>query len=150
MRHHHTALHVTDMERSERFYVDGLGLARLDAWTSGPYIGELYGRPEVKVRALLLATQDGSFRLELAHAEPLLPAVNPSEAQPGTAHLAFTDIDVRQVHARMTALGYSAVSEPVAPTSGPIAGGWLVYLLDPDGNRVELIQPPDWRPSGDS
>lgn len=150
MRHHHTALHVTDMERSERFYVDGLGLARFDAWTSGPYIGELYGRPDVTVRAMLLATSDGSFRLEIAHAEPLLPAVDPSRAQPGTAHLAFTDIDVREVYARMTALGYSAVSEPLAPTSGPIAGGWLVYLLDPDGNRVELIQPPDWRPSQDT
>ncbi|GGJ23793.1 VOC family protein [Paenarthrobacter histidinolovorans] len=150
MRHHHTALHVTDMERSERFYVDGLGLERLDAWTSGPYIGDLYGRPDVKVRAMLLGTRDGSFRLELAHAEPLLPAVNPSEAQPGTAHLAFTDIDVRQVYARMTALGYGAVSEPVAPSSGPIAGGWLVYLLDPDGNRVELIQPPDWRSGEES
>ena len=150
MRHHHTALHVTDMERSERFYVDVLGLERLDAWTSGPYIGDLYGRPDIKVRAMLLGTRDGSFRLELAHAEPLLPAVNPSEAQPGTAHLAFTDIDFRQVNARMTALGYGAVSEPVAPSSGPIAGGWLVYLLDPDGNRVELIQPPDWRSGEES
>ncbi|MGF6832359.1 catechol 2,3-dioxygenase-like lactoylglutathione lyase family enzyme [Paenarthrobacter sp. TE4293] len=146
MRHHHTALHVSDMERSERFYVDGLGLERLDAWTSGAYIGKLYGRADVKVTAMLLATSDGSFRLELAHAEPLLTAVDPSQAQPGTAHLAFTDIDVREVYARMMALGYGAISEPVAPTSGPIAGGWLVYLLDPDGNRVELIQPPDWRP----
>lgn len=32
MRHHHTALHVTDMERSARFYVDGLGLT---AWMRG-------------------------------------------------------------------------------------------------------------------
>jgi predicted enzyme related to lactoylglutathione lyase len=50
----------------------------------------------------------------------------------------------------MTALGYEAVSEPVAPASGPIAGGWLVYLLDPDGNRVELIQAPDWQGSDKS
>lgn len=150
MRHHHTALHVADLERSARFYEKGLGFTRLKEWTSGPYVGELYGRPNVKVKAMMLTAGDGSFRLELAHAEPLLPAVNPSEAQPGTAHLAFTDIDVREVYARITALGYSAVSEPVAPTSGPIAGGWLVYLLDPDGNRVELIQSPDWRSSEDS
>jgi catechol-2,3-dioxygenase len=50
----------------------------------------------------------------------------------------------------MTALGYSALSEPVAPTSGPVSGGLLIYLLDPDGNRVELIQPPDWQPSDNS
>lgn len=34
----------------------------------------------------------------------------------------------------MKALGYAAVSSPVTPTSGPNAGGLLVYLLDPDGN----------------
>ena len=33
-----------------------------------------------------------------------------------------------------------ATSSPVVPDSGPNAGGMLVYLLDPDGNRVELIQ----------
>ena len=149
IRHHHTALHVTDIERSARFYVEGLGLARLKSWTSGPYVGELYGRPDVKVKALMLSTGDG-FNLELVQVEDPPPAVNPSQAQPGTAHLAFTDIDLRKVYARMTALGYSALSEPVAPTSGPVAGGLLIYLLDPDGNRVELIQPPDWPPSDDS
>lgn len=44
----------------------------------------------------------------------------------------------------MTALGYAAESSPVTPTSGPNAGGLLVYLLDPDGNRVELIQAPGY------
>ncbi|WP_461173297.1 VOC family protein [Arthrobacter sp. Z1-9] len=145
IRHHHTALHVMDLERSARFYTDGLGLTHLDAWTSGPYIGELFGRPNVQVKALMLTTADGTFRLELVQVESPPPAVNPSEAQPGTAHLAFTDIDVRKVYAKMTALGYGALSEPVTPTSGPNAGGLLIYLLDPDGNRVELIQAPDWQ-----
>jgi catechol 2,3-dioxygenase-like lactoylglutathione lyase family enzyme len=140
IRHHHTALHVTDIER----------LTRLKAWTSGPYVGELYGRPNVKVHALMLTTDDGTFNLELVQVEDPPPAVNPSEAQPGTAHLAFTDIDVREVYARMTALGYRALSEPVAPASGPVAGGLLIYMLDPDGNRVELIQTPDWQPGDNS
>ena len=150
IRHHHTALHVTDLERSARFYVEGLGLTRLNAWTSGPYVGELYGRHNVKVKALMLTTGDGTFNLELVQVEDPPPAVNPSEAQPGTAHLAFADIDLRKVYARMTALGYKALSEPVAPASGPVSGGLLIYLLDPDGNRVELIQPPDWQPSDNS
>lgn len=147
IRHHHTALHVTDVERSARFYVDGLGLRRLDSWTSGPYIGELFGRPKVKVSALMLTTGDGNFRLELVQVEDPPPAVDPSQAQPGTAHLAFTGIDVRKVFASMSALGYGALSEPVEPASGPHAGGLLIYLLDPDGNRVELIQAPDWQES---
>ncbi|NQD87770.1 VOC family protein [Paenarthrobacter sp. CM16] len=150
IQHHHTALHVADLERSARFYADGLGLRRLEEWTSGAYISELFGRPNVKVRALMLATDDGNFRLELVQVEEPPPAIDPSQAQPGTAHIAFTGIDVRRVFAHMAAFGYGALSEPVEPASGPNGGGLLIYLLDPDGNRVELIQPPGWQESAKS
>jgi catechol 2,3-dioxygenase-like lactoylglutathione lyase family enzyme len=147
VRHHHSALHVKDLERSASFYVDGLGLKRAQAWRSGPYIGELFARPGVGVSALMLTTEDDAFQLELVQVDDPPPAVDPSQASPGTAHLAFTGIDVAEVFDRMTSLGYGALSRPVAPSSGPHAGGLLVYLLDPDGNRVELIQPPDyWDP----
>lgn len=146
IRHHHSALHVQSLERSARFYVDGLGLKRVQAWRSGPYIGELFARPGVGVSALMLATPDEAFQLELVQVDDPPPAVDPSQASPGTAHLAFSGVDVAEVFDRMTSLGYGALSKPVAPATGPIAGGLLVYLLDPDGNRVELIQPPDWDP----
>ena len=84
----------------------------------------------------------GAFHLELVQVDDPPPAVDPSQASPGTAHLAFTGIDVAEVFDRMTSLGYRSLSQPVSPSSGPNAGGLLVYLLDPDGNRVELMQPP--------
>jgi catechol 2,3-dioxygenase-like lactoylglutathione lyase family enzyme len=90
IQHHHTALHVLDLERSAAFYVDGLGLSRLEEWTSGRYIGELFGRPGVNVRAVLLTAGNGSFRLELVQVDAPPPAVDPSGAPPGTAHLAFS------------------------------------------------------------
>jgi catechol 2,3-dioxygenase-like lactoylglutathione lyase family enzyme len=142
IRHHHSALHVQSLERSAAFYVDGLGMKRVQAWRSGPYIEEMFARPGVRVSALMLATEDHAFYLELVQVDDPPPAVDPSQASPGTAHLAFTGIDVPQVYDRMMALGYGSLSKPVAPSSGPNAGGLLVYLLDPDRNRVELIQPP--------
>jgi lactoylglutathione lyase len=33
-----------------------------------------------------------------------------------------------------------SVSPPVTPTIGPNRGGRAVYLIDPDGFRVELIE----------
>ncbi|WP_270889211.1 VOC family protein [Pedococcus sp. 5OH_020] len=144
IRHHHSALHVRSLERSASFYVDGLGLKRVQEWRSGPYIGEMFARPGVGVSALMLATEDDAFQLELVQVDDPPPAVDPSQASPGTAHLAFTGIDVAEVFDRMMSLGYGSLSRPVAPSSGPNAGGLLVYLLDPDGNRVELIQPPNW------
>jgi hypothetical protein len=32
------------------------------------------------------------------------------------------------------------VSAPVTPTAGPNTGGRVVYMKDPDGIRVELVQ----------
>ena len=41
---------------------------------------------------------------------------------------------------RLASAGVKSVSAPVTPTIGPNKGGRAVYLIDPDGFRVELIQ----------
>ena len=40
----------------------------------------------------------------------------------------------------LIAKGVKAVSPPVTPTIGPNTGGRAVYMIDPDGIRVEFIQ----------
>jgi catechol 2,3-dioxygenase-like lactoylglutathione lyase family enzyme len=115
VRHHHTAFHVADLRRSSAFYVDGLGLTAVDRWRSGEYIGELFARPGVGVTALLLATQDRAFRLELVQVDSAPPPVDPSTAAPGTAHVAFTVSDVSSLFTRMKRLGFSSLSDPVVP-----------------------------------
>ena len=42
--------------------------------------------------------------------------------------------------ARLQGLGAELVSEPVHITEGINAGGWTVYLHDPDGVTLELVQ----------
>ena len=41
---------------------------------------------------------------------------------------------------RLKAAGVEAVSEPVSPTVGPNKGALAIYLIDPDGYRVELVE----------
>ena len=36
--------------------------------------------------------------------------------------------------------GVRFVSEPVPVTQGPNTGGFVVYIEDPDGNTLELIE----------
>ena len=38
--------------------------------------------------------------------------------------------------------GVRFVSEPVPVTQGPNTGGFVVYIEDPDGNTLELIERP--------
>jgi lactoylglutathione lyase len=66
--------------------------------------------------------------------------VDTGTANPGTAHTAYFVDDMDALYARLVAAGVRAVSPPVSPTIGPNVGGKAVYLMDPDGIRVELIQ----------
>jgi lactoylglutathione lyase len=66
--------------------------------------------------------------------------VDTRTANPGTAHVAFYVDDLDALFAELRGRGVKAVSEPVTPTIGPNKGGRAVYMIDPDGIRVELIQ----------
>jgi predicted enzyme related to lactoylglutathione lyase len=68
--------------------------------------------------------------------------IDPSTANPGTVHMAFEVDDVESIHARALAAGTGSVNDPVTPTAGRWVGGRSVYLLDPDGYRVEQLQRP--------
>jgi len=46
------------------------------------------------------------------------------------------------LHERLVAAGVSFVSPPVEVDTGINAGGYGLYLRDPDGIMVELFQPP--------
>jgi lactoylglutathione lyase len=62
---------------------------------------------------------------------------------PGMAHLCFAVDNIHEMFAKVTAAGYKARSpEPIAIPSGPNKGGYAVYLADPDGFVIEMIQRP--------
>ena len=58
----------------------------------------------------------------------------------GNAHIAFFVDELEPFYEKLAALGVKSVSRPVTPTIGPNQGGRAVYLIDPDGFRVELIE----------
>ena len=141
-RPHHTGFQVADLERSLAFYRDVLGFEVAFAWSPrAPYIAELVGYPGVDLHSAILRLPNSDVFLELleyrgVEREP----VDTRTANPGTAHIAFFVDDLDSLYERLTAQGVSSVSRPVTPTIGPNQGGRAVYLIDPDGIRVELIQ----------
>jgi lactoylglutathione lyase len=66
-------------------------------------------------------------------------AVDTRTGNPGTAHIAFFVDDCDALYEQLVAKGVRSVSAPVTPTIGPNTGGRAVYMIDPDGIRVELI-----------
>jgi lactoylglutathione lyase len=141
-RPHHTGLHVSDLERSLAFYRDLLGFELVFAWNpQAPYIGELVGYPDVDLHAAVVRPPNSDVFLELLEYRNVESTpVDARMASPGTAHTAYYVDDVDSLYAALVAKGVKSVSPPVTPTIGPNAGGRAVYLLDPDGIRVELIE----------
>lgn len=142
--HHHTGIQVTDLEKSLTFYCDLLGLELLLRWNrTAPYIETFSGYPGVDMHGAILRMPDSEAILEiLEYRNVERQAIDPSTANPGTAHIAFRVDDCDALYDRLTAQGVKSVSRPVTPSIGPNQGGRTVLILDPDGFRVELLQPP--------
>lgn len=139
---HHTGLTVRSLERSVAFYRDILGFEEAFAWNPrAPYIAELVGYPTVDLHSAILRIPGSDVFLELLEYRNVkADAVDSGNANVGTAHIAFAVDDLDALYADLTACGVASVSAPVTPTIGPNKGGRAVYMIDPDGFRVELIQ----------
>jgi lactoylglutathione lyase len=141
-RPHHTGIAVSDLERSVRFYRDVLGFELAFAWNPrADYIRTLIGYPGADVHSAILRMPNSDYFLELMEVRDVAKrAVDTGTANPGVAHIAFFTDDCDGLYAELRAKGVEAVSAPVTPTIGPNEGGRAVYMLDPDGVRLEFVQ----------
>ena len=145
---HHTGLTVRDLDASLRFYRDLLGMEVLfEAEREGGYFGAIVGYPDACVRMAHLALPGSEHRLEIFEYIRPQPRGDPGEPRDvGITHVCLAVADIEALHRRLAAAGIDFYSEPVLVDQGASAGGWGVYLRDPDGITVELFQPP--RPGG--
>jgi catechol 2,3-dioxygenase-like lactoylglutathione lyase family enzyme len=141
---YHTGFTVSDIERSLTFYRDVLGLKLVRRQTgTAPYLAMVTGFERVRLEIALLQPADGGSMLELLqYVSHPAPPTDRATNRPGNGHLCFKVEDVRGACAELRRRGVTLVSEPTEVTAGAHAGGWAVYLRDPDGFTVELYQEP--------
>ena len=141
-RPHHMGIQVADLERSLGFYRDILGFEVVFQWNpQAEYIRTITGYPGADIHAAILRMpgDTGVFLEILEYRNVEKTPVDTRTANPGTAHLAFFTDDCEALYAELVAKGVASVSPPVTPTMGPNTGGRAVYMIDPDGIRVEFI-----------
>ena len=146
----HLGICVRDLERSLRLYRDALGFLPLsEVQVSGDEAARLLRLPRVEQRTVFLE-RDGLRRALFAFAEPAPRGSGEPRAmnELGLAALALRVDDLEATAARCTEAGARLL--PETRTDHPGFGSKLVFLADPDGTLIELIEIPGdpWRPFG--
>lgn len=122
----HIGVNVTDLSRSERFYIEVFGLQRLGGSAEGARRFAFLGDGS-RLSITLWEQSRGTF----------------SAQSPGLHHLSFqasTMDDVRDAEARLKARGVQFVYDGVVPhAEGMDSGG--IFFEDPDGIRLEIFAP---------
>jgi len=139
----HIGIQVRDVDRSARFYADALGFVLVSRVSrSEPYVQRVVGCfPDVTLEIAMLAIPGTEVLLEILEYRGVEGTpVDPATVNPGTAHFCLYVDDLVGLHARLVAQGVEFVSDLETATAGPLAGRRLVYMKDPDGIRVELVE----------
>ncbi len=124
----HVTLVVADLERSARFYVDLLGMRRVE-------------RPGFNFPGLWFQAGDTQIHLILEHAQssPAGAALPPPSAGAGRVfHFAFEVDDARQAVATLKEHGVVVRGGPSLRPDGCVQ----TWCHDPDGHVVELFSRP--------
>lgn len=138
----HLGICVRDLERSLRFYRDGLGFVEAgDLSIAGEPTATLVEVPGLELEATYL-DRDG-LRIELLH-YPNPGTVGRAERrpmnQPGLTHLAVRVDDLDETIEKLTPLGATVLEH--TRIYDERFESHIVYMTDPDGTRLEVIQVP--------
>lgn len=120
----HTAISVSDLDESEGFYVDGLGLKRDREFTT-----------EDGVRSVFFAGDHGEVQCKFD------PTAEEVPAPAGFDHLAIGVEDIQAAFDRVTSVTECPVTSEPEPAED--LGIIYAFIEDPDGYAVELIESVD-------
>ena len=139
----HTGITVSNLERSLAFWRDVLGF-ELSHRThqKGELAGEITGVPGAEISLAVLKAPGHKIELLEYHAPADRKQVDLKPCDVGAAHVALTVDDLDAVLSAIATSGWHAAGKPQTLQSGPNAGRRVVYVRDPDGTTIELMQLP--------
>ena len=130
-----------DLATMRHFYESGLGLRFVSEARVPPETAQKYRLASGSATVIRLQTPYGErIKLIAPDAPVALPAQHAEHVfdQPNVMYLTFIIRDIQGVTARVLAQGGRAMSGPEPIESRP--GLFVVFLRDPEGNVVELVQ----------
>lgn len=116
----HVALRVKDLDRSTRFYTEVLGGDKVFEGTENGQVNVIYIK-------LADQTYIELFRSDHEH--------KTETGRTGYIHLCLTVDDIRSTEKDILRTGW-----PASPVKTGKYGNYQIWIKDPDGNEIELMQ----------
>jgi glyoxylase I family protein len=136
----HIGICVSDIDRSSRFYCEGLGFEQVAAHHVGPEFAALMELDGVELESRMLARDGVTIEL-LGYVAPdhIGEATRRPMNQLGLTHLSLRVDDVDEVASRIESLGGAVVGGTRTRMGDSLD---FLYCTDPDGIRIELMHLP--------
>jgi lactoylglutathione lyase len=140
----HAGITVASLEAALHFYGDLLGLRLThQGEDGGAELDAITGLSGVRIRYAELDLGGGQLLEVIEVISPFGTPLTQRPVDPGASHLALRVDDVDATCARLVAAGVQVPGRPTSiSTAGPWNGVRCVYVQDPDGRTVELVQRP--------
>jgi lactoylglutathione lyase len=139
---------VSDIEKSVRFYTEGIGFRELPGFEVPADLVTAAGLTDSKplsIRVLVLGDGPEATKLKLMQVAGTSPRTGNTDfihSHTGFRYLTIMVADTDAALARLAKLGVKPLAKsPVALPASLAAGMHLTCVRDPDGNIVELIGP---------
>lgn len=140
----HVSVTVADLDRSLAFYHELLRIPLLGRGEDdGPPVVQGSRTLSSRFRFADLSLGDGQILEILQYLTPKYRPLHPSPFAPGGGHIGLRIADLDDALARLRKAGVAPRFEPI-PVDSPAwwAGARVVYVTDPDGTTVELVERP--------
>jgi catechol 2,3-dioxygenase-like lactoylglutathione lyase family enzyme len=138
----HVGITVRKLERSLAFYRDLLGLRVIEI-SDEQDVGQIVGIPGARVKTADLDAGDGRVLELLEYVAARGDDVPQRPNAAGCPHVALQVHDIPKVLRRLARAGHNPDGEPTTITDAiAFEGATVVYLRDPDGAVIELVQRP--------
>lgn len=142
----HVGFTVSSLDRSIPFYTLLLGAEPVGRLMWEPpeheFTGRIVGYPGVRLEGAFWLLPGGTVLELLQYHDPPTGRVDMETYNVGSGHLGLQTEDIHADYERLRDRVEFRHPEPVQIPSGPAAGGWAVYMRDPDGITIELVQAP--------
>jgi len=141
----HTGITVSNLEQSLAFWRDVLGFELSHRTHQAEELAsEITGVAGAEI-ALAVLKAPGGHKIELLEYNKPADKRTDIDLRPcdvGHIHIALAVDDLNAVLNSIAASGWKAAGSPQILKTGPNAGKEVIYMRDPDGTTIELMQIP--------